>query len=347
MDTARGSSVTMHGFSEGRIVEQKMITGISGENRLFPKVLLPAHQYINSNDHTGGIEDISQTIRSKREWIEEQLMEHSALLFRGFPLRSASDFSSFVEAFGWEEEPYVGFAFRTKVEDRVYTANEGPLHEELGFHHEMSLIKACPSKLFFFCETAPPEGGETAIVLSQRITQRMENRMPEFVSRLEDVGLVFTVTTPTQNRSSSFIAKNWQTFFETNDPSEAKKRASDLMNCATFECFEDGSGKFVLGPLETIRAFQGHEGRRVWLHGIAGPPQRNPSVSASVSASVYLGDGSEIPGEAADAYGAILEEECVNLRWEEGDVLLVDNRAVQHGRRASKPPRRILVSMCK
>jgi len=339
LDTETASSATMHGFLEGRIADQKMIAEISDENRLFPKVLLPAHQYFNSDDHTGGIADITQTIRNEREWIEQQLLKHSALLFRGFPIRSAADFSSFVEAFGWEEEPYVGFAPRTNVEDRVYTANEGPLHEQLGFHHEMAMMKAHPSKIFFFCETAPPEGGQTAIILSQSITRCMENRMPEFVNRLKDLGLLTTVTTPAQNRVSSFIAKNWQTFLETNDPEEAKKRALDMMNCASFECFEDGSAKFVLGPLESIRAFEGYDGRQVWFYGIAASRSENISQS--------LGDGSVIPPEAIEAFVAILDEECVNLRWEEGDVLLVDNLAVQHGKRASKPPRRILVSMCK
>jgi hypothetical protein len=52
----------------------------------------------------------------------------------------------------------------------------------------------------------------------------MEDRMPEFVSRLKDVGLVFKITTPAENTSTSFIAKNWQAALETNDPSEAKKR---------------------------------------------------------------------------------------------------------------------------
>ena len=130
----------MQGFLEGRIAEQKIIAGISDENRLFPKVLLPDYQYINSDDHTAGIADITQTIRKQREWIEEELLEHSALLFRGFPLRSPADFSSFLDAFGWEEHPYVGFAPRSKVEDKVYTANQGPLHQQLGFHHEMTWV---------------------------------------------------------------------------------------------------------------------------------------------------------------------------------------------------------------
>ena len=78
----------------------------------------------------------------------------------------------------------------------------------------------------------------------------------------------------------------------------------------------------------------------MWFQGIAGPGGRS-------TRSLSMGDGCAIPPEAAEAFSAILDEECVNLKWEEGDVLLVDNRAVQHGKRPSKPPRRILVSMCK
>ena len=134
---------------EGRIPEQKMmIAGISHEKRLFPKVLLPTRQYINSDDQAGGIAAITQTILNNREWIEHQLMEHSALLFRGFPLRSAVDFRSFVEAFGWEEQPYLGFAPRPKVVDRVYTTNEAPLHKEIHFHHEMARVSSGPCPLF-------------------------------------------------------------------------------------------------------------------------------------------------------------------------------------------------------
>lgn len=329
-ETATGSFATMQGFLEGRVAEQKMmIAGMPEENRLFPKVLLPDHEYSTSDDRKGEIAHITQTIRINREWIQHQLMEHSALLFRGFPLRSAADFRSFVEAFGWEEERYMGFAPRNKVEDRVFTANEAPLNQQIEFHHEMAWMKAWPSKLFFFCETAPPEGGQSAIALSHRIYQRMEDIMPEFVRRVKDAGLVLSiVTTPTQND-----------FLETNDPSEAKKRAADMMGCSNFESFEDGSAEFVFGPLEAIRAFEGYGGRRVWFNTITGYGQRNLSLS--------FGDGCEIPGEAAKAFKAIVDEECVNLSWEEGDVLLLDNLAVQHARRLSKPPRRVLVAMCK
>lgn len=341
METASESSATMNAFMEGRIPEQKMmIAGISHEKRLFPKVLLPTRQYINSDDQAGGIAAITQTILNNREWIEHQLMEHSALLFRGFPLRSAVDFRSFVEAFGWEEQPYLGFAPRPKVVDRVYTANEAPLHKEIHFHHEMARMKVHPSKLFLFCETAPSEGGQTAIVLSQNIPQRMEDKMPEFVSRLKDVGLVYKITSPAQTAGASFVANTWQTVLQTNDPIEAKKRAVNVMGCSSFECYEDGSADFVFGPMEAIRALEGYGGRRVWFNTLVGYGQEDKH-------SLSLGDGSGVPGESVEALKAIMNEESVDVRWEEGDVLLLDNLVVQHARRISKPPRRVLVSLCK
>jgi hypothetical protein len=175
------------------------------------------------------------------------------LLFRGFPLRSASDFNADVEAFGWEEHPYLGLASRTRIEGRVYTANEAPLDQHIKFHHEMAMVSRSyplhtklsfcfsgssnlffvfyfpiqfdefPTKLIFFCEIAPPEGGQTAIVLSHKITQRMEQRYPELVKKLEKEGLIYPASIPQEDDPQSFL-KGWQSRYETNNKQEAERR---------------------------------------------------------------------------------------------------------------------------
>jgi hypothetical protein len=37
-----------------------------------------------------------------------KLLVHGAILFRGFPVKSAKDFNDFALAFGWEDLPYIG-----------------------------------------------------------------------------------------------------------------------------------------------------------------------------------------------------------------------------------------------
>ena len=60
-----------------------------------------------------------------------------------------------------------------------------------------------------------------------------------------------------------------------------------------------------------------------------------------------LGDGSVIPKDVIESCQQIAEEEAVDVKWEVGDVVVLDNRVVMHARRPSKPPRRILAAFCK
>ena len=124
-------------MQEVKIAEQKQI-----ENGcLFPKVVIPgaADQYHNSKDEE--MATVLGFIRKEKDWIQHELHESGALLFRGFKcLKSASEFNAFVDAFGWEEHPYKGAAPRNNVVGRVWTANEAPLDQDIFFHHEMALV---------------------------------------------------------------------------------------------------------------------------------------------------------------------------------------------------------------
>ena len=43
----------------------------------------------------------------------------------------------------------------------------------------------------------------------------------------------------------------------------------------------------------------------------------------------------------------VMNNKCVEVKWEAGDVLLIDKLVVMHACRPSKYPRRVLVAMCK
>ncbi|KAL4183956.1 hypothetical protein AMTRI_Chr11g100910 [Amborella trichopoda] len=324
-------------FVEGKVKEEKWFGEI-----VFPRTLLPSHGFedgLSTPSHEGGETRLAEAVRANRGWLDEQLSRHGAILFRGFDVHRAEDFGSVVEAFGWEEMVYeAGGAVRSKVADRVYTANESPPEKLIDFHHEMSYSKIFPSKIFFFCMEAPPEGGETSILLSHIIVEKMEEAMPEFVNKLGNVGAIIRVWTP-KTASKKQFRRTWQQVLQTDDKNEAGKQALLKLACNSVEFLEDGGAELVFGPLNPIRTFQG--GLRAWFFTIVGYTGKLDDMS------VCFGDGTPFPDEAFNTYKKIRDEINVNIRWQKGDILLLDNLAVQHARRPGKPPRVILASLCK
>jgi len=313
-------------LEQGRISQQQILE----DGSLFPMVLLPP-------DENPSIGSFLNAIHHNRDWIDNQLKRVGVLLFRGFPLRSASDFNAAVEAFGWEEHLYLGFASRTRIEGRVYTANEAPLDQPIKFHHEMATFDEFPTKLIFFCEIAPPEGGQTAIVLSHKITQRMEQKYPQLVKKLEKEGLIYPFTMPQEDDPQSFL-RGWQSHFQTNEKKEAERKfAMSGVPVSNITWADDGRMLFEVGPMVPIRTVDGGTGKKkAWFNLIT-----------FAEISPLLGDSSPFPEEALESSIQITEEECVEINWEVGDVLVLDNRFVQHARRPSTPPRRVLAAFCK
>eukprot|EP00249_Psilotum_nudum_P018823 c26977_g1_i1 orf=139-1128(+) len=321
-------------FVEVSVPQQKVIDGIA-----FPKILQPA---AGCGDEGEEITRAVESVKQNRAWLEEQLHLHDAIMFRGFGLRSATDFEAFVEAFGWEELEYTGLARRTQLLKRVYTANEAPPEAEIFFHHEMCQSGTFPTKLFFFCEIEPKEGGETPILSSHKLTERMELEFPDFVHSLEELGLRYVVCLNSAEDSPSSIRTSWQTLYKTTNREEAERRAPQMG--ARLEWLPDKKVKVIQDNYKATRVID-ERGRKAWFNNIVFNYKaglENPDKSIPT-----FGDGSPLPTEAVAACARIQEEEAVAIPWRQGDVLLLSNIAVMHGRRPCKPPRTVLVALCK
>lgn len=117
-------------WAEIEIPQQKLYNGVQ-----FPSVLSPASKSPSS------LSLLTKAIETQKSSLQSLLHKSGAVLFRGFPVTSASDFNDVVEAFGFEELPYVGGAApRTNVVGRVFTANESPPDQKIPFHHEMAQV---------------------------------------------------------------------------------------------------------------------------------------------------------------------------------------------------------------
>ncbi|KAH0468311.1 hypothetical protein IEQ34_003344 [Dendrobium chrysotoxum] len=320
-------------FKETRIPAQKIVGGI-----LFPTIVSPDPAI--QIDFRRFVDEV----RDHRQRLENLLHSSGALLLRGFPVKTAADFNAAVEAFGYEEFPYVGGAApRTNVVGRVFTANESPPDQKIPFHHEMAQVPEYPSKLFFYCDVEPRTGGETPIVLSHYVYQRMKEKHPEFVEKLEKHGLIYTRVLGTGDDPSSPIGRGWHSTFLTKDKNTAEERAARLG--MKLEWMEDGV-KTIMGPIPAVKS-DVTRGRKIWFNSMVAAytgwkDTRNDPVKA-----VTFGDGTPLPADIIYDCLGILEDESVAIPWKQGDILLVDNLAVLHSRRSFEPPRRILASLCK
>ncbi|MCO5592327.1 hypothetical protein L7F22_046328 [Adiantum nelumboides] len=322
-------------FTVGWVKEQK---AVADGRAFFPLLLKP-------NLNLGSPQAVASTLAAHKEWVEEELLQHGAILLRGFPLCTASDFNLVVEAFDRPELPYVGGAApRTNVVGRVFTSNESPPDQKIPFHHEMAQVPEYPSRVFFFCEVEPAEGGETPIVLSHLIYERMQSVYPEFVDKLEKDGLLYVRILGEGDDANSAIGRGWQSTFQTKDKEEAEKRASKLG--MRLEWLADGNAKTISGPLPGIMLDK-RRGRKVWFNSMVAAYTGWQDARNDRKKAITFGDGSPLPEEAVLGCLAILQEESVAIPWKCGDVLILDNIAVQHARRPFKAPRRVLASLSK
>ncbi|TYJ31566.1 hypothetical protein E1A91_A06G208100v1 [Gossypium mustelinum] len=305
----------------------------------FPSILSP-----NPKSSPSSLSVFSEAIKFHKPFLDSLLLKSGALLFRGFPVKTAKDFNDVVEAFGFEELPYVGGAApRTNVVGRVFTANESPPDQKIPFHHEMAQVPEFPSKLFFFCEVEPGSGGETPIVLSHIVYEKMKEKYPEFVDRLEVHGLLYTRVLGEDDDPSSPIGRGWKSTFLTSDKAVAEERAAKLG--MKLEWLRNGV-KTVMGPIPAIK-YDKSRHRKIWFNSMVAAytgweDARNDPVKA-----VTFGDGQPLPADIIYDCLKILEDECVSIPWKKGDVMLIDNLATLHSRRSFNPPRRVLASLCK
>jgi hypothetical protein len=103
---------------------------------------------------------------------------------------TAQDFYTFFQATGYESGSYLGGGGpRNIVIGPIHTSTETPANLNIPFHHELAYLTTVPSKLLFFGEIPSASRGETPVLLSNRLYNRLVQQRPEFVAKVESLGI--------------------------------------------------------------------------------------------------------------------------------------------------------------
>ncbi|MFF7108795.1 TauD/TfdA family dioxygenase [Pseudomonas sichuanensis] len=276
---------------------------------------------------------------------DDCLHESGALLLRGFDVLGEQSFQALVRSFG---HPLLNYEFgstpRKAIEQGVYTSTEYPAHQIIPLHNEQSYTLQWPMKIWFHCVQPSAEGGETPIADSRQIFQQLD---PALRQRFSDKRLMYV------RNYGNGLDLPWEQAFNTEERAvaEAYCRANQI----AFEWKNDGE----LRTRQVCQATARHPVTQDWVwfnqahlfHVSNLPPTVRESLLAVVDdpldlpRNVYYGDGSELEESALAEIRGVLEQCTVRFPWEQGDVLMLDNMLVAHGRASFKGPRQVIVAM--
>jgi alpha-ketoglutarate-dependent taurine dioxygenase len=305
----------------------------------FPAFVTPASPRLAQD-----LDAFTEWLVAHEDEIDELLLTHAALRFRGFPLHTTEDFASTLAHLPSADMGYTGGGTpRSAVAGKVFESTRTAKEIHLPLHQEMSYLPHWPLKLAFFSRVAAASGGATDIADVRRFEAHAPARVLDEVKRR---GVLYLRNfrdgqRPTQdwNPRVASMHRPWQHAFGTEDPAQAQA-ACEVMGL-DWEWLGDGS-------LQTCYRASGYVmhpvlGTEHWFNQISsltflpGSPHwdaywQHFGESKPQPYVVRYGDGSPIATQDVADLRQILFDVAVAQPWQPGEFLLLDNILCLHGR---------------
>ncbi|HEY2963825.1 MAG TPA: amino acid adenylation domain-containing protein [Pyrinomonadaceae bacterium] len=317
-----------------KLSERNIVTETRLSPRMLPVVFQPQFE---------GVDLVSWAIQN-RDTIDNRLQQHGALLFRGFNTRSLKSFELFTTtiasslmSYGERSSP------RHALSGKIYTSTDHPADQHILLHNEQSYTLNWPMKIWFFCVQPAHDGGRTPIADSRRIF----NRLPAPVIEKFVQKQVMYV-----RNYGDGLGLSWQEAFQTEDKQVVEEHCR--RDSIDFEWKDENR----LRTKQIRPAVRTHPrtGDTVWFnHAVFfNVHSLDKTARESLRAGVddfdlpfntFYGDGSPIESSVIEQIYEVYRSEQVAFDWQTGDILMLDNMLVAHGREPFVAPREIAVAM--
>lgn len=284
--------------------------------------------------------DFKSWAAENQAFINEMLLKFGAILFRGFNIHTAKEFSDAFQVISGEALEYKNRTSpRERVYDNVYTSTSHPKDQKIHMHTENSYSPNYNQIIAFFCLIQPTFRGQTPIADERKILSVLK---PDVLEKFREKGIKYV------RNSMLGVGLDWKTIFQTEDKTEVNA----FLEANHYEYAWIGENHLRMKWV--LPAFQRHPetGEEMWFnHMYFGHKSLyHPGIieffqEENLPLATYYGDGSAIEDEVIAAIGQFYEEESIVFNWEKGDFLLLDNMMYAHGRMPFKGERKILTAM--
>lgn len=306
-----------------------------GDNKL-PLVVKP-----NASDF-----DLTRWASESKSEIRGWLNEFGAVLFRDFNVENIEDFEAVAAAS--TSPDWVEYLEATSPRDHVKgntsTSTKYKNDRMIFFHNEKSYSGTWPYYLFFFCDIPSSVGGETPLSNCRAIYKDIPR---DILDKFEKKKLMYV------RRFSNNMGIPWKQAFGVDNAQQleeyCKKNYIEQLSW-------NADGTPVLKYVRDTALEHPITGDKCWFnHGTffnvhsLEPELKDFFLSnfgqEGLPYNTYYGDGEAIEEDVIDTLRALYEKHSVSFSWQKGDVVLIDNMLVAHGRRPFEGERNILVTM--
>jgi alpha-ketoglutarate-dependent taurine dioxygenase len=281
---------------------------------------------------------------SNKDFIEAQLLKYGAILFRDFAGDSVKRFEQFARAISPQLLDYNERAApRKEIGSKIYTSTEYPADQRIPLHHEMSYSHNWPTKIWFYCQQPAQQRGGTPIASDRAVFKLIS---PEVKERFVRKKVMYV------RNYGEGVDLSWQEAFQTED------RAAVEAYCRKAHTEFEWRGGNRLRTRQVRQAVATHPktGETFWFNHAhmfhisnVEPSVRDSLLSEfkedELPRNAFYGDGTSIESSVLEEVREVYRRAAITFAWQQGDILMLDNFLVSHGRESFVGPRRILVAM--
>ena len=303
---------------------------------------------------SGSLGDCQSALSAQKDAMQALTVKHGGVLLRDLPVDSAQEFEAIAALFLPSQESYIGgVSRRSRVHNNVYNTTEAPQDVVIEQHLEATHTPRPPGTIVFNCQTPPTDRGETPLAsfvelydaLPVEVTAPLEGEAVVYTRELLDRNSRLYKLLP--NSVTQSLALSWQEVSGCDEFGDAR----DALEQEGYEVFVRGKRSLRTRCSQPVISTHPLTGQKRWflsdqitrrLPWYTRLPRR--MLRSQLGMEFSLQSGRDFAPGVLDLVHRELARLRFSFKWRRGDVLVLDNQQMSHGRNTFAGERLILTA---